>query len=89
MQLASDHGGKQEVAGVVMLAMPFSQTGPFREGIEKLLVSANWRRRGIARALLGILEGVARERGRTLLVSLYSVGRCMDLLRQSEMRSGV
>ena len=56
-----------DLVGVVMLSTPFSETGPFRASVEKLLVHVNWRRRGGAKKLLQVLEAGARERGRTLL----------------------
>lgn len=59
-----------EVVGVVMLAMPFSETGAFRAAVEKLLVHASWRRRGGATRLIDILEREALHRGKTLLVLL-------------------
>lgn len=58
-----------KVVGVVMLSMPFAETGPFRASVEKLLVDPEARGRGIAKVLMSELERVARERGRTLLVS--------------------
>ena len=60
--------GKEEVAGYVMLGTPFSQTGPFRGAVEKLLVPPQHRRKGIARLLMAKLEQIAIEKGRTLLV---------------------
>ncbi|KAJ7472666.1 acyl-CoA N-acyltransferase [Mycena latifolia] len=45
-----------------------AETGPFRGVIEKLLVSPNFRRRGIARKLMEKLEEVAKARGQTLLM---------------------
>jgi ribosomal protein S18 acetylase RimI-like enzyme len=69
MQLVqNDATGVQELAGYVMLGKPGGQTGPFRGIVEKLLVSPDHRRKGIARRLMECLEGVAREAGRTLLV---------------------
>jgi GNAT superfamily N-acetyltransferase len=61
--------GEEELAGYVMLGMPPSQTGPFRGIVEKLLVSPEHRKKGIARALMNKVEEIARELGRTLLVS--------------------
>lgn len=61
--------GKEEVAGVVALGMPISQTGPFRGYIEKLLVSPRHRKKGIAKKLMVLLEDVAVKEGRGLLVS--------------------
>ncbi len=58
-----------EIVGVVMLSMPYSETGPFRASIEKLLVHASWRGRGGARKLVEAIEEEALSRGRTMLVS--------------------
>lgn len=70
MQLATNpETGNEEVAGYVMLDMPENETGPFRGGVEKLLVSPRWRERGVARRVMGFLEVVARREGRGLLVS--------------------
>ncbi|PHH87475.1 hypothetical protein CDD83_8830 [Cordyceps sp. RAO-2017] len=57
-----------EVMGVVMLAMPYSETGPFRGLVEKLLVHKSFRGRGGARALMGALESDAAKLGRTVLL---------------------
>ncbi|KAK2007765.1 acetyltransferase [Colletotrichum eremochloae] len=57
-----------ELMGVVMLLMPYSETGPFRGFVEKLLISPKFRRRGGARMLMSALEGEAVQRGRTLLM---------------------
>lgn len=59
-----------EVVGVVMLAMPSSETSPFRAEVEKLLVHGSWRGRGGARRLMEVLEREALHRGKTTLVSL-------------------
>ncbi|RDA88091.1 hypothetical protein CP532_5280 [Ophiocordyceps camponoti-leonardi (nom. inval.)] len=61
------HGNKQEatsvsgpdVIGVVMLALPFSETGAFRAAVEKLLVHRAFRRRGGASALMAAVEAEA------------------------------
>ncbi|KAI4244439.1 MAG: hypothetical protein L6R42_010450, partial [Xanthoria sp. 1 TBL-2021] len=58
----------RDVTGVVMLRKPEAETGPFRGMVEKLLVSPDWRRKGVGRALTKGLEDVARERGKTLLM---------------------
>lgn len=67
-------GGGLEVSGVVMLATPFSQTGPFRAEIEKLFVSPLHRRRGIAKAMMIKLEEVALQNGRWNLLLDTTVG---------------
>jgi ribosomal protein S18 acetylase RimI-like enzyme len=62
--------GEEEVAGIVMLILPVSETGPFRAYIDKLLVAPEHRRQGVARRLMNALEATAKEMGRTLLVGL-------------------
>ncbi|KPM36434.1 hypothetical protein AK830_g10135 [Neonectria ditissima] len=57
-----------EVMGVVMLSMPYSETGPFRGFVEKLLVLKSFRGRGGARTLLAVLEAEAVKRGRFMLL---------------------
>ncbi|PNP51940.1 hypothetical protein THARTR1_07149 [Trichoderma harzianum] len=57
-----------ELIGVVMLWMPYSETGSFRGYVEKLLIHKHHRRKGGARALMSALEAEARNRGRTLLL---------------------
>ncbi|KAL2061930.1 hypothetical protein VTL71DRAFT_7308 [Oculimacula yallundae] len=69
MQMATNpETGKEEVAGYVMLAMPESETGPFRGSVEKLLVSPRWREKGVARRVMVLLEEVAVKEGRGLLM---------------------
>ncbi|KAF8139410.1 acyl-CoA N-acyltransferase [Mycena galopus ATCC 62051] len=67
MTLAEDAEGQQQLAGYVMLHRPLTQTGPFRGSVEKLLVSPNFRRRGLARKLMEKLEEEAKIHGQTLL----------------------
>ena len=70
MQFArNETTGEAELAGYVMLGKPFSHTGPFRGIVEKLLVSPEHRRKGIAKRLMEKLESVAKEARRTMLVS--------------------
>ena len=61
--------GDQILTGYVSLSKPMSETGPFRGPVEKLLVNPRFRKRGIARQMMGEIEVVARKEGRTLLVS--------------------
>lgn len=72
--MASAHAASpaqgQILAGYVMLVKPFTETGPFRGPVEKLLISPRFRRRGLARKIMEKLEVVAREAGKTLLVSI-------------------
>lgn len=66
-----------DVMGVVMLAMPSSETGPFRGVVEKLLVHKTFRGRGGARTLVSALEAEAARRGRTVLVSWIKLTPCV------------
>lgn len=65
---------KFEVAGLVALNKPVTETGPFRGEVEKLLVSPNHRQKGIARRLMAELERVALEEGRWSLTLDTEVG---------------
>ncbi|KAG5995794.1 hypothetical protein E4U52_007772 [Claviceps spartinae] len=57
-----------EVMGVVMLWVPYSETGVSRGYVEKLLVHRNFRRRGGARILMSTLEREALSIGKTMLL---------------------
>lgn len=59
-----------DLIGVVMLSMPFSETGKGRGVVEKLLVQQGHRGKGSARLLVDALEADALRRGRTMLVGL-------------------
>lgn len=59
---------EKELAGVVSLYMPNSETGPFRSFVEKLMVSPDHRRKGYARSLMDEFERLAVERGRGMIV---------------------
>lgn len=67
------HDDHEEVMGVVSLEMPRSETGPFRCNVQKLLVSPNHRKQGVARALMLKLEEVAKQKDRWLVVSLQGI----------------
>jgi ribosomal protein S18 acetylase RimI-like enzyme len=67
LQLSSD---ESNVAGVVSLYMPDTETGKHRSEVGRLLVSPDYRKRGLARELMRVLEEVARERERWLVVWL-------------------
>lgn len=76
LQMApSTQGEEQVVAGYVVLGMAWSQTGPFRGEVLKLMVSPAFRRMSVARRVMTFLEEAAREKGRTLLVSSCFGGR--------------
>lgn len=56
-----------QMVGTVQLNLDMPANQPHRADVSKLLVHPDWRRRGIARALMAELEVQARDRGRTLL----------------------
>lgn len=61
MQLGKEEvEGKEVIAGVVMLEMPFAETEPFRGVVQKLLVFPEFRNRGLAKKLMAKLEEVAK-----------------------------
>ncbi|UNI21419.1 hypothetical protein JDV02_007411 [Purpureocillium takamizusanense] len=62
------------IAGVVELATPDADTGPFRADVEMLMVSPRHRRAGLGGRLMAAVEDAARERGRTLLQLSTTVG---------------
>jgi hypothetical protein len=68
MQIAPNQStGEEELAEYVSVLMPVPKTGPFRGLAEKLLVSPEHRRKGVARGLTLQLENIARKNGRTSL----------------------
>ncbi|PMD50485.1 acyl-CoA N-acyltransferase [Hyaloscypha bicolor E] len=66
--VTSQTTGKEEVAGVVMLDKPQTQTVPHTAWVEKLLVLPEWRRKGVTKRMMLKLEEVAKVEGRTLLM---------------------
>lgn len=90
MQLAKNEKEEEQLAGYVMLDKPESETGPWRGGVEKLLVSPRWRERGIARRVMEKLEEVAVSENRGLLVCAFSFvmvcGEMAKGLRADECR---
>jgi ribosomal protein S18 acetylase RimI-like enzyme len=56
------------IVGTVQLQPAESENGAHRGEVAKLLVHPVWRRQGIARALMKVLEVEARSSGKTLLV---------------------
>jgi GNAT superfamily N-acetyltransferase len=71
VQLTGD-ADPSEVAGVASLYMPETETGRHRSEVGRLLVSPQFRKRGLARGLMGVLEDVAREKGRWMVVGFRS-----------------
>ena len=70
MQLTGgdDPDSTEEVAGVASLYMPETETGRHRCEVGRLLVSPEFRKQGLARKMMAVLEDVARERGRWMVV---------------------
>ncbi|ONG54971.1 hypothetical protein BKE38_09570 [Pseudoroseomonas deserti] len=58
----------EEIVGTGSLALAGLPNGRHRAEVAKLMVHPEARRQGIARRILGALDGVAREEGRHLLV---------------------
>jgi ribosomal protein S18 acetylase RimI-like enzyme len=56
------------IVGTVQIQPAESENGAHRGEVAKLLVHPEWRRQGIARALMMVLEEEARATGKTLLV---------------------
>lgn len=72
-----DNGGTEEayeVAGVVSLWKPETETGPFRCEVQKLFTSPNHRRKGIAKANMRKLEEVALAEDRWWVILDTTVG---------------
>lgn len=63
-----------EVAGVISLSMPDSETGPFRALVQNLFVHPLHRRKAIATNLLSDLESRAAQHGRWSLMLDTTVG---------------
>jgi GNAT superfamily N-acetyltransferase len=73
LQLTGEEG---VVAGVVSLSMPDSETGRHRSEVGRLLVSPDFRKKGLARELMRVLEDVARERDRWMVVRDHNFSIC-------------
>nr|POE65355.1 acetyltransferase [Quercus suber] len=65
---------EEEVAGVVILYMPETETGAFRSEVHKLLVSRKHRKKGIAKQLMKKLEDTAFKHGRSLIMLDTTLG---------------
>ncbi|KAM0704107.1 hypothetical protein Q7P35_008339 [Cladosporium inversicolor] len=63
-----------ELAGVVSLGFPDTETGKHRSEVGRLLVSHEFRKRGIARRMMEVLEGAARERRRWMMLLDTTIG---------------
>lgn len=57
-----------QIVGSVQLAFATKPNAQHRAEVQKLFVLSSQRRRGIGRALMRMIEQIARENGRTLLV---------------------
>jgi acetyltransferase len=57
-----------QVVGAVQLELATKANAQHRAEVQKLFVLQHERRRGIGRLLMGAIEPIARERGRTLIV---------------------
>ncbi|KAF8145731.1 acyl-CoA N-acyltransferase [Mycena galopus ATCC 62051] len=73
---------REQLAGYGMLHRPLTETGPFRGSVEKLFVSPNFRRRGIARTLMEKLEEEAKSHGQTLLTLDTDTGSTAEIMYQ-------
>jgi ribosomal protein S18 acetylase RimI-like enzyme len=58
----------ERVAGMAQLELSAKANARHRAEVQKVVVHSEYRRRGLARALMNEVERVARELGRTLLV---------------------
>ncbi len=71
------------MAGTVMLDLDMPPNQPHRLDLQKMLVSPNMRRRGIARVLLQAAETEARAAGRWLMVLDTTTGSAGDAVYRS------
>ncbi|KAF8198697.1 acyl-CoA N-acyltransferase [Mycena galopus ATCC 62051] len=80
MALAEDSAGREQLAGYVMLYRLLNEVEPTRAGVEKLLVSPNFRRRGLARMMMEKLEEEAKSHGQTLLMLDTETGSPAEMI---------
>ncbi|KAJ6589474.1 acetyltransferase [Mycena capillaripes] len=73
MALVEDADGREQLGGYVILHRPLIEANPYRGSVEKLLVSPDFRRRGLARKLMERLEEEAKAHGQTLLVMMRQI----------------
>lgn len=71
------------IVGTVQIDLATPPNQPHRADVAKMLVHPEMRRRGIARALMGELEAIARSAGRTLLTLDTVTGSAAEPLYQS------
>lgn len=69
LQVEREPDNEFTVLGYVILASKATETEPHHAGVEKMVVSPDHRRKGVARKLLTRLEETALSKGLTLLVS--------------------
>ncbi|KAK5988850.1 Acetyltransferase [Cladobotryum mycophilum] len=65
--LVASDGRGEDLGGLVELALPDAETGPFRGDVEMLMVSSGHRRKRLGNRLMDALEELARDSGRTML----------------------
>jgi ribosomal protein S18 acetylase RimI-like enzyme len=68
------------IAGTAQLILAQQPNGRHRAEVSKVLVHPEWRRRGIAQALMRAVEDEARRRGRSLLVLDTKTGSAAQAL---------
>lgn len=73
--LVAREGPGSPIIGTAQLALESRKNGRHRAEVQKVMVLASHRRRGIAAALMARLEGLARERGVRVLFLDTSEGR--------------
>lgn len=67
--------GDGQIVGSAQLGLELRSNGRHRAEVQKVLVFPSERRKGIASALVGVVESAARSRGVTLLFLDTSIGK--------------
>ena len=83
-ELLLARSGAGELLGTVQLVLNLPENQPHRAEVAKMLVKQRARRQGVARSLLGHVDMVAREHGRSLLVLDTISGSPAQYLYESE-----